>query len=214
MKNTNLIQLLKCFSKEEVREFGKFVKSPFFNNRKDVSKYYDILKKYHPGFNDDIISNEKIFKELYPGIKYDANDIVRLNSYLFNLGKDFLVISGVRDDEYTYKYMLLTSLDAHRADNLFEKEFQKTDDFLSGEMLHNDFFLKKSQIETLKTNFYLIRNNQKAICENVINKSVYNIYNFIIGLSVSFHDMFANKYTYNFDYTDTTPGLFIKNLKL
>jgi len=51
MQNTKIIQFLKCLSKDELREFGKFVRSPFHNNRKDVIRFYDVLKKFYPDFN-------------------------------------------------------------------------------------------------------------------------------------------------------------------
>lgn len=72
-----------CLSKQELREFRKFVRSPFHNNRKDVIRYYDALKKYSPEFNIDEIAKEDIFHKLYPGKKYDPNTIVLLSFISF-----------------------------------------------------------------------------------------------------------------------------------
>jgi len=46
MENSQLTEALQTLSKEEFREFGKFLRSPFFNNRSEVIRLYEFLKLY------------------------------------------------------------------------------------------------------------------------------------------------------------------------
>ncbi|MBK9334407.1 MAG: hypothetical protein IPM96_18865 [Ignavibacteria bacterium] len=41
---STIIQLLRIFTPEEMKEFEKFIRSPFHNNRKDVMLYFENLK--------------------------------------------------------------------------------------------------------------------------------------------------------------------------
>ena len=68
MENPKIIHFLKCLSKHELREFGKFVRSPFHNNRKDVVRYFDLLKVYYPDFGNDESVKQKIYNKLYPNL--------------------------------------------------------------------------------------------------------------------------------------------------
>ena len=54
----NLIKLLREFTPREMNNFGKFVRSPFFNNQSTLIRLFDELKKYYPDFivfKDDYI---------------------------------------------------------------------------------------------------------------------------------------------------------------
>ena len=45
MENTRLLQLLRTFSDTEIRGLKKFVRSPFFNQRREVIDLLDFLEK-------------------------------------------------------------------------------------------------------------------------------------------------------------------------
>ena len=96
----NLIQLLNTFSKEEMREFGKFVNSPFHNNRSDVILFFDEIKKFHPGFNKSEFSKENIFSLIFPKKKYQDDVIRRLASNLFKLAEEFCAYNNFRKDKW------------------------------------------------------------------------------------------------------------------
>ncbi|MBK9404628.1 MAG: hypothetical protein IPN57_08860 [Ignavibacteria bacterium] len=68
MNKSNLIPVLKSFSKDEIKEFEKFLNSPFFGCAKFVLKFYKVLIKYYPVFNEDDIKKEK-YSELYIKIR-------------------------------------------------------------------------------------------------------------------------------------------------
>ena len=211
MQNTKIIQFLKSLSKQEIREFGKFVRSTFHNNRKDVIRFYDVLKKYHPDFSSDEISMENIHKELYTEKKYDSNDIILLNSYLYNLGKEFLTILDLKQDTFFSKYHFLKNLDKHNSDSLFEKEYKYAEDFLNNEKLNKEFFSQKSLLEELKIDFNLKRNRQDKIFQNTIDYCDYSIYFFIVNLVIMHHDMLVDKRSFNYKFTDSAVEFFIKN---
>lgn len=77
--NSKLIKLLQSLSKEEFRQLGKYINSPFFLKKgKEVLKLYCWLKKYYPSFSSKIISKERIFKKIYPNTTYSDGKIRNL----------------------------------------------------------------------------------------------------------------------------------------
>ncbi|MFT4761074.1 MAG: hypothetical protein ACI9XO_003786 [Paraglaciecola sp.] len=50
MENSKLVQLLKTFSTQELREFKDFMQSPLFNKNQDLVDFYLYLKKIAPNF--------------------------------------------------------------------------------------------------------------------------------------------------------------------
>jgi hypothetical protein len=54
MKDLKLISLLKTFSKTEIKEFEKFLQSPYLNTSGEyIFKFFNSIKKYYPEFESD-----------------------------------------------------------------------------------------------------------------------------------------------------------------
>ncbi|MDQ3020853.1 MAG: hypothetical protein M3R36_09825 [Bacteroidota bacterium] len=53
MIKSNAILILKTFSDKEVSLFEDFLSSPFHNKNTKVIQFFNVLKKYHPAYNDN-----------------------------------------------------------------------------------------------------------------------------------------------------------------
>ncbi len=82
MRSSKLLNLLKTFSLKEIKSFGIFLASPFYNTNNDLIQFYDYIKQYHPVFSDSKLSKELIFLHLYPGSPYHDKKIRYLMSDL------------------------------------------------------------------------------------------------------------------------------------
>lgn len=90
VENSKLLKTLKTFSKKELRRFGEFLNSPYYNKNTDIIKLFDELAKYYPKFIGEGLKMENIFKKIFLKQKYDYNKISNLNSDLYQLAKQFL----------------------------------------------------------------------------------------------------------------------------
>jgi hypothetical protein len=55
VKEQKIYKLLAVFSKRRnENSFGLFVSSPYFNNLNNVTKLFDIIRKYHPEFKPSL----------------------------------------------------------------------------------------------------------------------------------------------------------------
>src|SRR5690349_2443001 len=129
-RENRLIQLIKTFSKEEMKELEKFASSPFHNNRSEVAEFCTELRKFHPKFSQNNFSLEKIFNVMYPGKKYRDDVIRRLSSNLFKLAEEYGAYSIFRGKKLEYDKSLIEFYTARPAIDFTGKQIKKTEDLL------------------------------------------------------------------------------------
>jgi len=125
LKKGNLIKLLSTFSKSDIREFEKFVNSPYHNNRSETARYFLEIKKFHPGFDKPGFSKENIFSNLYPGIKYKDEVMRRLQSSLFKLGEAYIAHREFSENNFEYDKYILDYYYSNFIESLYSKQFKK-----------------------------------------------------------------------------------------
>ncbi|MDX2000849.1 MAG: hypothetical protein SFW35_00325 [Chitinophagales bacterium] len=107
MENSKLISLFKTFSTKELREFGDFVESPFFNKNEELVKFFAYLRKQAPEFSPKKVSREAVFKALYPKQPYDDKLLNYLMSFLLKLAEQYLGYSQLAEQETLHRYYTL-----------------------------------------------------------------------------------------------------------
>ncbi len=99
MKNTNIVALLKTFSRKEFNEFAAFISSPAQIRKRDVRKLFDTLKNHYPDFDRENLTDEKIFASLFPGKKIDKPKLSIAAFHLYDAACDFLVNSHAKNSK-------------------------------------------------------------------------------------------------------------------
>jgi len=110
MTNSKLIPILKSFSKEEIREFDKFLSSPFFGCKKFVLNFYRELTKLYPSFAESKTDKKKIFEKLYGGKKYNDGLTRRIISDLIRYAEEYLKLKNFSGNNIFQKHCLLNEL--------------------------------------------------------------------------------------------------------
>jgi len=121
MKNTRLLDLLESFNNKELKLLHKWVKSPFFNQRKDVIDLFGLYER-HRSMYKDVPTKKQIFNRLYGKEKYDDHKVRLVISILYQLTCQFLVYQSQQGDPLKYK-MDLSKLFLERK---LEKDFLRT----------------------------------------------------------------------------------------
>ncbi len=154
IQHSNLVELLKTFSKEEIKEFDKFLRSPFHNNRNDVIRYYSTLKEYYPLFNQKNFTREYIFSKLYPGEEYNDPAIRVLGSKLMAEAEYFISLRHIKRDEFLFRVSFMDDMLDRKLGKLFQKTFNETEHKLDSSPRRNgEYYKKKSQLEALRMRF-------------------------------------------------------------
>jgi len=212
MYSSNLITLLKTFSKEEFKDFGKFVRSPHFNTHKDVIRYYAYLRKFHPGFNHKSFTPENICKHVYKGRPFKNSEFLKLNSALNQLGNEFLKFSH---DKFFNDYNLLNQFVNRNLGKQFRALYNKLSDYLDNEAgLDNLLFVKKIYLETSLIRYNMNRDRQKEICGEIIKRGNYFAYQSLMWIMIQNRDMIANYNAFNYEYKESPAFKFIQSINL
>lgn len=176
MKNS-AVSILSVFSKEEIKSFSLFLLSPFHNNNNKVILLFDILKKYHPDYDDPRLTSENLFREMFGKEKHRESYIRNLFSDLKILAESFLVHISIARNPVRSKLLIeefhdrnLTGLLNKKIEE-FEKKVRKSKlkdqdyflnmlftydvkSFINVDMTLTDSF-RKDQISSLVNFFFL-----------------------------------------------------------
>lgn len=204
MKNLKLFDSLRTLNKEEFREFGKFVHSPYCNNRSEAVRFYDEIKPFYPDFDSEKLESKNLFKLIYPGKKFNPVLIRKTQSLLFHLFQKYIVDLKFRNNRLLYDLELIEALRDRKLVKLHNKKYREYEDNLKGlkETMEVYEFIYKSEnvlrlnyesldkeieksrrslnkmfpyIFTLMLNEYLYIINLHSDYEKIIDKDLFNI---------------------------------------
>lgn len=107
MKKTRLIELLKTFSVQEIKDFEKFIASPYFSRGRNLKPLFAFIKKNYPDFHSPSFTRENIFIQLFPGKKFDkqkSTHLLNVNiSELTLLAEKFMAIEQLQNENRGYE---------------------------------------------------------------------------------------------------------------
>lgn len=107
MKNSKLIVNLQALSSSELRRFGEFVHSPFFNKHRDTQLLFDVLHVNNSRWHK--LTKEEIHAKIYTG-KFKEEKINNLMFYLMELLRKFLIQLEFEQSEDQAEYILNSTL--------------------------------------------------------------------------------------------------------
>ena len=143
MQNTKLAGNLMLLDSKGLSNFGKFINSPYFIERKQIPLLFKHLKNYAPSYS---VSKEKLYSEVFPGKKYNDQLMRKYISETNRIFERFAAIRSFERDKYAYE--LCRAGEKSRL-NLYE-EVKKT----SAALIRN---LKDQQVPGEEQYYYLYK---------------------------------------------------------
>lgn len=138
MYNTQTVEILKKLDKDELKRFGDFLKSPFFNNSSFIIKIYDAVKKEYPAFTGSTLEPEIIFKKLYPSESFKDTRIRNLYAEFGNLLRKFLGYLEVENSELELDTFIANSLAERNLGHISNKVINKRIEQYEGKIFWGD----------------------------------------------------------------------------
>lgn len=127
MFKSALIESLKTFSKQEIKEFSLFIQSPFFNTNQSVIKLYKQIKKIYPEFEEKQSDKKLLFESSFGKIKYN-DSFMRMTVFrLQELAKEFLIYRNLQRHQLMKETHLLDELNSRELNNLMMKSINELD---------------------------------------------------------------------------------------
>lgn len=159
LNRLNLIKLLKSFSLKEIKEFDKFVRSPFFNNQSTLIRLNGELKKYYPEFTHPDFTKQKIYQAINPDTEYDDTKFRKYFSNLFKLAEEFLMSIENNSSLKRKRLDLLEQYDKRNLNDFFHTVINEIDsknhikNYVSREFFIENHFREESKlIHNIRTN--------------------------------------------------------------
>ena len=125
MKNSVLFKVFQSLSSIEIRELGRFVRSPYINRREEVVRLYDYIAQ-NIGLSEGALTKEKAWKYIFPNCAYKDKEMRYTMSFLLKATRQFLIFQELNNDKVQSQVLLCRSLRHRGLDKLFEKEINST----------------------------------------------------------------------------------------
>lgn len=160
MLNSSLIDAFRTFTPQEMKEFGEFVTSPFFNKNVNVIKLFEIIRKYYPELDNQKLEKEAVYKKLFPGKAYKDSTIRLLMFYLYEVIEKFLAYNHFTARKPVYAETLLNELLSRGLFKEFEKNIEKA---------YTEIEASPVKDETFYMNRFIFKNMQLSYISNYID---------------------------------------------
>lgn len=155
-----IAKLLYSFSKNELKNFEKFVKSPYFNTDQIVVKLYnelekEIKKKTLPEDMSGIkIYNKLLNKNAVKSLDKEQDAYLRAKISILNqLIKAFFMIEALKENQVHHYMLLHEKLLKKKLFDMLKSSLKKEDKYLEGQKNRGiDYYFHKSQSEQTKLN--------------------------------------------------------------
>jgi hypothetical protein len=151
MKNSQIVKILRTFSKAEIKSFGIFVNSPFFNTSEATVKLLGAINRFFPDFSGADFTKQKLFAQVYGKRKYSNELFNKLISNLIKLSLEFIAVNN----HSTKQHSLLRGLRKKKLENLFRSKYKKISGEFESENLNEGDILSQILVNLENSNLYL-----------------------------------------------------------
>lgn len=179
-----VIDILKSFTNEEIKQFRRFIASQYFVRSDTIISLFEQLIIFHPDFSSKRLSKEYISKKAFKTDKYNDSTFRNAIYDLQETCELFLTQENFRKSAtYSFDY-LLKELRDKKLTNVFQKNSIDIEKKLSPvENVDSDYYLAKYKFELNKFNFSSL--NEKVNESSVADKHFEEIFN--SGLYLTIH---------------------------
>lgn len=209
MPESKSIQIMKTLSKDEMKEFSRFVDSPFFNRLTDVKRLFKYLRRFYPDFEKEFTDNKSVHKKLFPSKNFHDARIRNLYSDLGKLAEKFLIYKS-HDDESIYgDFLYLNHLLRRKLFGLFEKNYNLISSNKYMQILDAD--LKNYLLTLTKYNFMLETHKQHESGEYAYNKFDSLVEYFLFNIVRGLYDFKVHKNMHAFEKKESLTQSFFES---
>jgi hypothetical protein len=185
MKKRDIYIILSALNKEELVEFSKLLRSPYFNNQSTIIKLFDYILPYYPDFNSPELDDIKLFHVLNPGKKYNDTVFRKYLSDLTRLAETFLIVNGHKKDKDGDALVLLEEYYRRRINVRYEKTLKRIEKQMQNKSeIGENIYLSKHMLEEIKINFEVMNEHFPLDIKLLYNTQFY-MFNYFVMLTIN-----------------------------
>jgi hypothetical protein len=116
---SKLVSILRTLSNKELKRFESYIISPFFNKNENAVSLFNVLKKFHPEYEESKMEVSYVFPRLFPKEPVDEQKLRYVMTDLTKLLEDYLCYVEYDKNDIYKKHLLLNSFDNRNLDKYF-----------------------------------------------------------------------------------------------
>lgn len=184
------VELLKTLNEDELKEFGGFIESPFFNNRDVLVRLFKTVVKYAPDYKSKVLTKEKLYTKIYPGKKYNEQTLRSRMSEFASLIREFLTQKSLSEDEFEKKKYFIKELTKRKKFELAEKFISEAEKGIAGDKdFGNIFFKQKLQLLTEHASLWIAKDEKDKSLESAYGRGEFLLNYFLLEYLKINHDI-------------------------
>jgi len=214
MNNSKLVNVLRTFSKTEMKDFEKLVSSPFFNRGRNYLPFLRELKKFYPKFDDSKMTPEYIFSKIYRGKKFNRQIIWNMNSALVKMAEEFLMHVSLKKNSFERNRRIAEEFLIRKMSVYYYKKLIEMGKALDRLAFDENYFANKVNLEGDLADYYFFEDKQHLATDILVTRGGLTVLNFLKTISGIISDINANIFMYNPKYEFNLSYEFLRNLDL
>jgi hypothetical protein len=212
--SSKLTNILGTFTKNELKEFEKFISSAYFNKGRNNAPLLNLLVKFYPKFDDEYLTHEYIYSQLYPGKKFNKQILWNMFSSLQNMAEEFLVSISLGKNKFMKNSLLAEEFLNRRLASYQAKKLDEMEKTLEKMGIDDMFFGYKNRLETERMSYHFLEDTQHLLSAHIVKKGEYAILGMLRELSAVINDLHANSFMFNAKFDVNIPKKFIESLDM
>jgi hypothetical protein len=154
MIDHQVIDILKSFNSEDIKQFRRFMISPYFNRSTTLVSLFELLIKFYPDFNGKKLTKEFVSEKIFKTKIYNDSTVRNALADLLNVCENFLIQENFRNSAVLSFDYLLKELREKKLVNVFQKNSAELDKKYSViQDADSEYYLSRSRFELNKFNY-------------------------------------------------------------
>ncbi len=160
MVKSHLIEILRTFSKKELRELRKWLQSPAHNQRDDVLRLLDYLSEDNHLYNDAYLDKKSAFRWVHAKETFDDAKMRQTIFFFMKALESFLIYEEIQQDDIYTKTALARVYRKRRLDRSFQKNMRHIHSLQQKHHFRNSHFLRNQYLSQEEQYTYIVSQNR------------------------------------------------------
>jgi hypothetical protein len=192
MLKSTLLEILRTFTREENREFRRFVNSPLFNTKTSVIKLWEIISKYAPAYGSLLLEREAVYEKIFPEKKYNYGTMKNLVYDLTNLAEKYLEFKGLEKAGSQRNIALLNELLDKSLLRRFHSKYTALENKIKKDsVFYDNYYLDRYSLGWVKSDYEIYMSAQDKGNQNIYRTSNNLIFSFLIDYFKIYNNLTA-----------------------
>ena len=148
MYKSKLFEVFFALAQNEQRALGKFVRSPYHNQREDVVMLYDYMYAHRDLLDREVLRKRKTFENLFPQEPFDADKIDYVMSFFLKVLERFIIVQSQFEDGIEAQIRLAEAYRLLKLDKHFKQAWRYAQRLQENQpMREGNYFRRRYRLE-------------------------------------------------------------------